>query len=127
LSKRSRINSAPIDRDKVKQKKSMKKMSTVDGETIMFNGEVDNDDSDETLPVCNSFHYTEITSSSSSQLDSEDSHRNARQSVLHSLMIHLNSNPPIETNKWDVYRDVGEKFSASISSTVYRSFERIML
>ena len=126
LSKRSRINSAPTDRDKVKQKKPMKKTSTVDRESARVNVD-DDDDDDDPLPVCNSFDYTEVTSSSSSQLDGEDCHQNARQSVLHSLMIHLNSTPPIDTSKWDVYRDIGDKFSASISSTVYRSFERIML
>ena len=88
---------------------------------------IDTSDDDDPLPVCNSYDYTDVTSSSSSQIDMEDNHQNARQTILHTLMLHLNLNPPVETSKWDVYRDVGDKFSASISSTVYRNFERIML
>lgn len=125
LSKRSRVNSAPMDRDKVKPKTQTKQHLSADKNSDEPHDDDESDD--DPLPVCNSFDYTEATSSSSSQIDGEESHQSARQSMLHSLMIHLNAHPPHEMNKWDVYRDMGDKFSASISSTVYRSFERIML
>lgn len=71
--------------------------------------------------------YTEAMSSSSSQIEAQDNHQSARQSLLHTLMLHLNDHPPSEQSKWDVYRDFGDKFTASISSSIYRKFERVVL
>ncbi|CAF3835309.1 unnamed protein product [Rotaria magnacalcarata] len=53
--------------------------------------------------------------------------QNAHQSVLKTMLLHFNSNTPSEMPKWNLYRDFNEKFCASISPTVYRNFERIIL
>lgn len=86
----------------------------------------DNDIDHNNLSKSNAYAYTEI-SSSTSQSSSCDSHQSARQSVLKTMMLHFNSNSPADVSKWSLYRDFNEKFSASMSPTVYRNFERIML
>ena len=117
--RRQRIISAPTNGQKPVPKKIVENIPTV---------EIDSTDvDDDALPPANGDSYTEATSSSAYQVDADENQQCARQSMLHTLMIHWHAHPPSEMSKWEAYRDFGDKFSASISSTVYRDFERIIL
>ncbi|CAF2062674.1 unnamed protein product [Rotaria magnacalcarata] len=86
----------------------------------------DEDVHDDHLSKSNACAYTEV-SSSTSQNVTYSTDQNAHQSVLKTMLLHFNSNTPSEMPKWNLYRDFNEKFCASISPTVYRNFERIIL
>jgi hypothetical protein len=110
-------------------KKSTKKESSTKNNTIDTNSTDENGNSDMcgTLGKVDCDSYTVVASSSASQSDAYENHQYARQSVLYTLMLHLNSHPPSDISKWDVYQDFGDKLSGSVSPTVYRNFERIIL
>ncbi|CAF1337515.1 unnamed protein product [Adineta steineri] len=82
-------------------------------------------DTDDDLLKSNLYSYTEALSSSQDHIYSYDRH--AHQSILNSMMAHFNSYTPSDISKWDLLRDFNNKFSASMSSQVYRNFERIIL
>lgn len=115
--RRQRIISAPTNSQKPVPKKLVERIPTIEVE----------DDDDDALSASNGHSYTEATSSSSYLIDAEENQQCARQSMLHTLMLHWNSHPPSDMSKWEAYQRFGDKFSASISPSVYRSFERIML
>ncbi|CAF0913895.1 unnamed protein product [Rotaria sp. Silwood1] len=121
LSKSQRVSSAPTNNEKGLRKKVLIKLPTIE----INCADDDDSDDDDRLSKSNAYSYTQI--SSSSQNDSYNNHQYARKSVLNTIMLHLNSNTPPDVSKWDLYRDFDDKFSASISPTVYRNFERIIL
>ena len=82
------------------------------------------EDTDEDLAKSNGC-YTQAAPSTQDYM--EENNQYARQSTLNTIMLHLNTSTPAELSKWNLYRDFDEKFSASISPRVYRSYERIIL
>lgn len=100
---------------------------TIPEQTVYEFGTVVDEDDDIQLSRPYGHVYKEVTSSSSMKIEAEENLQSMRQSILHSLMLHLNDHPPKETSKWDIYRDYGDKISASISDTMYRNFERVAL
>ena len=114
--RRQRIISAPTNSQKPVPKKLVERSPPIEVE-----------DDDDALSASNDHSYTEATSSSSFLIDADENQQCARQSMLHTLMLHWNSHPPSDMSKWEAYQHFGDKFSASISASVYRSFERIML
>lgn len=83
------------------------------------------DHTDENLPKSNGHSYTEVSSSTQDSL--EKTNQYARQSALNTIISHLHSLGPADLSLWNLYRDLDEKFSASISPRVYRNYERIIL
>jgi len=114
LTKRQRVTSAPANGERNRHKKTSRKIPTIEI-----------DDTDNNLSKSNAYSYTQISSSSQNHIDKNNQY--ARQSVLHTIMLHLHSHPPSDISKWNLYRDFDDKFSASISPRVYRNFERIIL
>ncbi|CAF2383899.1 unnamed protein product [Rotaria sp. Silwood2] len=123
-SKLQRVLSAPTNNKKNLRKKVLIKLPTIEVDCVDDDNSDDNDDNDG-LSKSNAYSYTQA--SSSSQNDTHNNHQYARQSVLNTILLHLNSNTPSDISKWNLYRDFDDKFSASISPTVYREFERIIL
>lgn len=109
-----RIISAPANRQRNLRKKTPRKTR-----------EIELDDTNDHLSKSNAYSYTQVSSSSQHHIDKTN--RYARQSILNTIILHLHSSTPSNISKWNLYREFNEKFSASISPTVYRDFERIIL
>lgn len=109
-----RIISAPANRQRNLRKKTPRKTR-----------EIELDATNDHLSKSNAYSYTQVSSSSQHHIDKTN--RYARQSILNTIILHLHSSTPSNISKWNLYREFNEKFSASISPTVYRDFERIIL
>ena len=48
----------------------------------------------------------------------------SEQPVLNTIMLHLDTHAPSDASKWSIYQNIQNKFSASLSPRVYRTFQR---
>ncbi|CAF4878514.1 unnamed protein product [Rotaria sp. Silwood1] len=83
---------------------------------------------DETLSTASNHSFTQATSSSSSLLNHHNKrYKHARQSILDSIMAHLDSYKSDNISNGRIYEDIEHKFSSSIAPNVYQSFERFVV
>ncbi|CAF1207684.1 unnamed protein product [Rotaria sordida] len=83
---------------------------------------------DETLSKANNHSFTQVTSSSSSsQNDQNKRHKHARQSILETIMTHLDSYKSANISNRSTYETIEHKFSSSFAPNVYQNFERIVV
>ena len=64
--------------------------------------------------------FTQVASSSSRT----SNHQHARQSIVNTIMLHLNTHFPSNRLHRPTYDDIDQKFSSSLSPNVYDNFER---
>lgn len=46
------------------------------------------------------------------------------QPIMNTIMLHLDNHPPPNASKLTIYQNIQNKFSASLSPRVYRTFQR---
>lgn len=46
------------------------------------------------------------------------------QPIMNTIMLHLDTHAPSDASKWTLYQNIQNKFSASLSPRVYRTFQR---
>lgn len=112
--KHSRVISAPANSQRTRRRRAAFEIPTIEI-----------NDTDEHLSKSNGNSYTEMTSSSQDSMERTNEY--ARRSALNTIISHLHSFGPADLSFWNLYRDLDEKFSASISPRVYRYYERIIL
>ena len=84
------------------------------------------DYADESLSKSDNHSFTQVASSSSQNCHNKK-HKHARQSILDTIMLHINLYKPPNVSKGPSFEDIESRFSSSIAPTVYRSFERIVV
>jgi hypothetical protein len=79
---------------------------------------------DEDLPTMTHPRFTRVVSSSHNHAD--EAYQQTRQFILDAIKRHLHSHQLSPPSIWSAYENIDTKFSASISPSVYRHFERIV-